>query len=958
MIEGLHAPAATAALVAAAASLFLVPTAMWIAGWSGFVAIPRVGRPRTIPYLGGPAVALAVLAGSQLVHGASSSASSRVALALLLATVLGVVGLLDDHRPLSPLVRLVLEIGAAGVLIAVTRPLPLTGTTTIDAALTIVWIVVVVNGVNFLDNCDALATIIVGLAAVGLAVGAGTHTPAGVCAAAIAGACAAFSAFNLRPAAVYLGDAGSMFLGFLLPALALELVHGSSQPVRATWCVIPLLALPALEMVITSLRRVVHGRPCWLSAPDNLTYSLARRGFGTNGAFLVQTFAQFLLLAVAVAVFDGRVSAPVAAAVVAAELAGFAVVTRGADVHGSAVRWTRRARVVGFVVVFGVAGLLAAGAVTVVRAYRDASDGASTLDLATRRLRAGDTAGASVEFARADKELTRAGDLLGPVAVVARVIPGVGQNVNAAQVVVDSGRDLARDGRRLAGAVDVHAMRLRNAAVPVAVVEAAQTPLATFAHSVAQADRRVAAIDEAMLLGPVARKVDAARTLLDGAAVDTENAADLARVAPAVLGAAGERRYLVIVQNPAEARATGGIPASVGVLDARDGRLDLGDMQPVEELDAAAQLVHTATPAATTEYAARYGRFRPQLWWENMTMSPDFPTVASVMAAQYQRQTQQHVDGVLSIDPSVLGAILRLSGPVHVDGWQGAITAGNVGDVVLRGEYAQFSSTVARKAFLGRVTAAAWKALQRTDLGDPLRVARTLGPTAAGRHLLLWLAHPQEQRVMRDIRLDGGVPDPTGDALFSTVQNAAGTKLDLYMSRRLSYQLMIVPVDADHANVWGTASLSIGNGAPAGLPAFVATPETGHYAVGELRSFVSIYSPLALDRVSVDGAPAALATDREFGRWVYSTFVSVERGQQTRFDLALHGVTTLTANTYSLQLLPQPGPHDETVNAVIRVPDGFRISGAQGCEVVSAHECRRSGPLARPEVVYVTIRRS
>jgi len=954
MIDALHAPAATAALVAAAASLLLVPTAMRVAGWSGFVAIPRVGRPRAIPYLGGPAVALAVLAGSQLVHGASV----RVALALLLATVLGVVGLVDDHRPLSPLVRLVLEIAAAGILVGVMGPLPLTGTTAVDVALTVMWIVVVVNGVNFLDNSDALATVIVGVAAVGLALFAGAHTAVGVCAAAIAGACGAFSAFNLRPAAVYLGDAGSMFLGFLLPALALELVHTAAQPVHTAWSVIPLLALPVLEMFVTTTRRAVHGRPCWLSAPANLPYALARRGFGTNGAFVVQAAAQGLLVVAAVLTFDRGLAAPVAMAVVAVELVVFAAATRGADVHGSEVRWTRAARTCGFVLLFGLAVVVGAGTLTVVRAYRAATDGAAAVDRATRQLRAGDTADARAEFELAEKQLTRASDLLGPVALVARAVPGVSQNVNAAQVVIDSGRDLAHDGAHLAGSVDVHGVRLRDGEVPLAVVESAQAPLATFARSVAQVHQRVAAIDDAMLLGPVARKVSAARALLDSATIDTANAADLARVAPAVLGAAGERHYLVVVQNPAEARATGGIPASVGLLDARDGRLDLGDMQPVEALDAAAHMLPARAARATSEYLQRYGRFDPQLWWENMTMSPDFPTVASVMAGQYERQTHQHVDGVLSIDPSVLGAILRLSGPVHVAQWPTAITADNVATVVLRDEYTRFGTTTARKAFLGRVTAAAWKALRHTDLGDPLQVAQALGPVAAERHLLLWLAHPEEQQVMRQIHLDGGVPDPTGDALFATVQNAVGTKLDLYMTRQLSYHLTVEPVDADHANVRGTATLSISNDAPGALPAFVATPETGHYPVGDLRSFVSIYSPLYLDHVSVDGTPAALATDREFGRWVYSTFVSVPRGHRTSFDLALHGTAALAANTYSLQLLPQPGPHDEVLDAVIRVPDGFTIVGSHGCVVSSAQECRRVGSLAQPEVVDISIRRS
>src|SRR5262249_14900773 len=148
---------------------------------------------------------------------------------------------------------------------------------------------------------------------------------------------------------------------------------------------------------------------------------------------------------------------------------------------------------------------------------------------------------------------------------------------------------------------------------------------------------------------------------------------------------------------------------------------------------------------------------------------------------------------------------------------------------------------------------------------------------------------------------------------------------DLYMSRRLRYDLTVEPADADHANIRGTASLSISNDAPRILPAFVATPVTGHYSIGELHSFVSIYSALELDAASVNGTPAALATDREFGRWVYSTFVSVSRGHDVSLKLALHGTATLAANTYSLQLLPQPAAHDEVIEAVIRVPETFTI---------------------------------
>ena len=540
---------------------------------------------------------------------------------------------------------------------------------------------------------------------------------------------------------------------------------------------------------------------------------------------------------------------------------------------------------------------------------------------------------------------------------MARVVPGIGQNVNAAHVAIDAGRKLAHEGERFADSVDVRAMRLRNAEVPIAAVQAARIPLEALARSVAQAQNRVAAIDNGMLLAPVAHKLREIRSLLDRAKIATTNAADVAR-RPAVFGAERDRHYLVVVQNPAEARATGGISASFGVLDAHNGALDLGDLQPVEQLDAAAQSLHAVAVRASPEYLQRYRRFEPELWWENMPMSPDFPTVASVMLGQYERQTHNQLDGVISIDPSALRAILRISGPVRVADWPTPITADNVGDVVLRDEYVRFAAAKERKAFLGRVTTAAWKALRRTDLGDPLRLADTLGPAAQQRHLLVWLAHPREQRIMRDLGVDGGVPDPTGDALFATVQNAAGTKLDLYMSRQLSYKLTVEPVDTHHANIRGNVSFSISNEAPRDLPAFVATPATAPYQIGELHSFVSIYSALDLADVSIDGAPGALERNREFGRWVYSTFVSAKRGHQTKLDLALQGTVPLESSTYELRLLPQPGAHDEIVNATLRVPNGFTITSADGCTITTAHECRRAGPLMRAEVVNMRIRRN
>jgi Protein of unknown function (DUF4012) len=444
---------------------------------------------------------------------------------------------------------------------------------------------------------------------------------------------------------------------------------------------------------------------------------------------------------------------------------------------------------------------------------------------------------------------------------------------------------------------------------------------------------------------------------LDRAAISTRNAADAARVVPAALGGDGVRHYLLVAQNPAEARATGGIPGSFGLLEAERGRMRLEEVLPVEDLDAAARAVGIAATPGPPEFVTRYARFQPQLSWENVTMSPDAPTVAEVMASMYERETGHRVDGVVSLDPLALRALLRLTGPIRVHDWPVPITADNVVDVTLRAQYARFADQRTRKEFLGRVTRAVWTAAEHADLGDPSRLAEALGAAVAERHLSVWLARPDEQAVLQSLGLTGGVPAPTDDAFFSTAQNANATKLDFYASHSAAYAVTVTPVDTSHATVRAAARLLLRDDAPTALPSFVTGGATGGSHAGDLESFVSLYSGLDVVRATRDGSPAALESGREFGRYVYSTFATVPRGGATRFDLSLQGRVPLEDDWYRVRLLPQAGVRPERLDVVIRVPRGYVIDASQGCHRDGERTCARSGSLTTAGAVAVHIRR-
>ncbi|MSW65530.1 MAG: DUF4012 domain-containing protein, partial [Actinobacteria bacterium] len=132
-----------------------------------------------------------------------------------------------------------------------------------------------------------------------------------------------------------------------------------------------------------------------------------------------------------------------------------------------------------------------------------------------------------------------------------------------------------------------------------------------------------------------------------------------AEAGPGLLGAQGPRRYLLLVQNNAEARASGGIVGAYGVLSATDGRLVLEDVGPGSEL------VPTAGPVVDLgpEYARRYARLGALQDWRELTATPDFPSAAQVALALWRETRGEQLDGVVSVDPVALADVLQAVGP-------------------------------------------------------------------------------------------------------------------------------------------------------------------------------------------------------------------------------------------------------------------------------------------------------
>jgi UDP-GlcNAc:undecaprenyl-phosphate GlcNAc-1-phosphate transferase len=283
--------------VAAGVSLVATAASAWLARRLG--ALDRPGGYKAhaapTPLLGGLGVAAGAVAGvgwgavGFAAHEMAGLSAVGAGAALMVAA-----GLVDDLRGLAPRSKLVSQLGAAAVagallaLLGVRLQLFLDWPLPAAALLTVLWVVAITNALNFLDNMDGLCA---GLGAIGAAALAAVNLRTGesavaVAAAALAGACLGFLPHNWPRARVFLGDAGSMAIGFGLAGLSVLGVYtpGADTPKLAVTVPLVVLAVPALDLVLVVWLRLRSGRPPWLADRRHLSHRLVRRGLRPTAA--------------------------------------------------------------------------------------------------------------------------------------------------------------------------------------------------------------------------------------------------------------------------------------------------------------------------------------------------------------------------------------------------------------------------------------------------------------------------------------------------------------------------------------------------------------------------------------------------------------------------------------------------------------------------------------------------
>jgi hypothetical protein len=548
-----------------------------------------------------------------------------------------------------------------------------------------------------------------------------------------------------------------------------------------------------------------------------------------------------------------------------------------------------------------------------------------------------------------------------PLIAVARALPLTAANVRGADDVVaaagsllDAVGDGLVIGRRFVDIREVQAAAPEDASALSQLVELMATTrnsAVAIAASIATARQHLAAVPDGLFI-QVESVRDAMTTRIDmyGPLLDTY--VDVSARLPSILGWDGPRRYLVLTQDPAELRPTGGFIGSYGIIAFDRGRITerrFGDIVP---LDFPFDYPRIEPPQELADYL-----LGPKQPWQlaDANWSPDFPTSAQDAMRLYTNESgDAAIDGVLGITTYTIDQLLAVTGPITVPDYDVTIASGETTLKILQLTRAESEPGGDRKAFLpvfAERLLGSLLALPPRKWGDLLGAADAFG---RGRLLEAWFRDAADQELVVRSGFDGAVRQDPGDYLFPVDANVApATKLNAWTKRALDLDVQIDTV----GNARNTLVVTWDNR--------VDTPEGATYRamtnVGGsiLGTYFRILVPDRSRVEAVSGGTLSPVTnpavvEDEAGRTAIGTYLKVPPGKTSlRSTWTSPYAADATSGTYRLTIQAQPGMLPGPLTLTIRAPDGYRITAASPELVVNGATATLTTTFDRDIVVGV-----
>jgi hypothetical protein len=483
-----------------------------------------------------------------------------------------------------------------------------------------------------------------------------------------------------------------------------------------------------------------------------------------------------------------------------------------------------------------------------------------------------------------------------PLWTLAAATPWLGPNFQAAAEVATAADDVAQLGAaplvEVFQSLDWHSLMPKGGVIDLSAVSAAEPNVVSAAHAVKESSNRLEGINVEGLFPQVAEPLIAARSELRGLSADLSVASDASIAIPAMMGTDSPRRYLLMIQNNAELRSSGGIPGALAVLTIDNGRLSLSEQTSATELGP------LTTPVAVNEeerqiFSGRIGRFM-----QDVNLTPDFPSAASTAHSMWEQKTGVRLDGVVSMDPVALERILTATGPVRITNPEVIALAGpslptlltgtNVVRTLLSDVYSEITLPALQDVYFAGVASEIFNALSNTGENPRSLLDGIVQATAEGR-ILIWSASSPEQTILENHQISGSVDGPSvSPAQFGVYFNdGTGAKMDFYVKRTVQ----LVKECAHEGYEQTTVRVTSVNTAPAdaatSLPPYVTG--AGNFGVppGSVQTNTIVYGPVQanVETAKVDGTRTEFAPYRHSNRPVGVVAVRLAPGESRTVEL-------------------------------------------------------------------------
>ncbi|MDQ0145999.1 DUF4012 domain-containing protein [Pseudarthrobacter niigatensis] len=432
-------------------------------------------------------------------------------------------------------------------------------------------------------------------------------------------------------------------------------------------------------------------------------------------------------------------------------------------------------------------------------------------------------------------------------------LPWLGNNISAISEMARSADDVAALGLKplvqVYDSLDWEVLVPSDSGADLTPLVQASTKVKASAGAVRLSADRLKGIDNARLVPDISEPLGDAKQQLTEIADALDVAADAAQISPQMLGVDGPRTYLLIIQNNAESRASGGIPGALAAMTVDHGKLslgiqssagDVGIMSPPLPVDRQQQQI----------YSGRLGKYM-----QDVNLTPDFPTAAATARGMWEQKTGQRVDGVISIDPVVLSYILQSTGPVPVGGPELAafkaaglpteLTGSNVVATLLSEVYAKVQQPRLQDAYFAGVAKEVFSAFS-SGKAEAKGLINGLTRGVEERRVLVWSANSPEEAIITKYALGGSTSGPSVSASQFGVyfNDGTGAKMDYYVKRTVQL-IKDCPADGYEQT---TVRISSTNTAPAdastSLPPYVTGGGAFGVAPGSVQTNIVVYGPV------------------------------------------------------------------------------------------------------------------